>query len=107
MDPLTVAAGLSRIGHAHAKDVVFNHDELAVNGLLDRRWSAADPGAPWTFATVGRGHDAAWWRSFLSVLAERGVETISIEHEDPTVPAEQGIRDAASVLASTVAAEVH
>jgi sugar phosphate isomerase/epimerase len=106
MDPLTVAAKLSRIGHAHAKDVVFNDGQLAVNGLLDRRWSATDPDAPWTFATVGRGHDAAWWRRFLSALAERGVETISIEHEDPTVPAEQGIGMAAELLTSSVPAEV-
>src|SRR5207302_9762933 len=87
MDPLAAAAGLSRVGHAHAKDVVFNDDALALNGLLDRRWSPTDPGAPWAFATVGRGHDGAWWRSFLSTLVERGVETISIEHEDPAVPA--------------------
>ena len=106
MDPLAVAARLSRIGHAHAKDVVFNDGELSVNGLLDPGWSPTDADAPWTFATVGRGHDAAWWRTFLSVLAERGVETISIEHEDPTVPLEQGIGTAAGVLASGVPAEV-
>jgi sugar phosphate isomerase/epimerase len=102
MDPLVVTSRLSRIGHAHAKDVVFNEDELAVNGLLDRRWSATDPGAPWTFATVGRGHDAEWWSSFLSLLTERGVGTISIEHEDPTVSAEEGIAASALVLASSV-----
>jgi sugar phosphate isomerase/epimerase len=106
MDPLAIAARLSRIGHAHAKDVVFNDEELAVNGLLDRRWSPTDPGAPWTFATVGRGHDAAWWGSFLSALAERDVETISIEHEDPTVSAEQGVGTAAALLASSIPAEV-
>jgi len=106
MDPLAVAAKLTRIGHAHAKDVVFNDGELALNGLLDRRWSPTDPGAPWTFATVGRGHDAAWWRSFLSALADRDVETISIEFEDPAIPAETGIATAASLLASSVAEEV-
>jgi sugar phosphate isomerase/epimerase len=106
MDPLAVAAGLSRIGHAHAKDVVFDEDELAINGLLDRRWSPTDPDAPWTFAAVGRGHDADWWGSFLSLLADRGVETISIEQEDPTVPAEQGIAAAAAVLASGIPAKV-
>ena len=106
MDPLAVAATLSRIGHAHAKDVVLNDGELALNGLLDRRWSPAYAGAPWTFATPGRGHDAGWWRSFLSALAERGVETISIEHEDLTVPPEQGIRMAAELLAQGVPAEV-
>lgn len=107
MDPLAVAAGLTRIGHAHAKDLVFNDDQLALDGLLDRRWSATDADAPWTFAAVGRGHDAAWWASFLSVLAQRGVETISIEHEDPTAPAEHGIATGASVLASSRPAEVH
>jgi sugar phosphate isomerase/epimerase len=106
MDPLAVAGRLSRVGHAHAKDVVFNDDELAVNGLLDPGWSPADPGASWTFATVGRGHDEAWWRAFLSALADRGVDAISIEHEDPTVPAEQGIAAAAALLASSIPAEV-
>jgi sugar phosphate isomerase/epimerase len=106
MDPLAVVAKLTRIGHAHAKDVVFNDDELALTGLLDRRWSPTDPAAAWTFATVGRGHDAAWWRSFVSALAERHVETISIEHEDPTVPAEQGLATAAGLLAGGVPAEV-
>jgi sugar phosphate isomerase/epimerase len=106
MDPLAVAVELSRIGHAHAKDVVFNDDELKLNGLLDTRWSPTDPHAPWTFATVGRGHDAAWWRSFLSALAERGVDTISIEHEDPAVPAQEGIAIAAGVLAGGVPSEV-
>ena len=106
MDPLAVVAKLSRIGHAHAKDVLFNDDELALNGLLDRRWSPTDPGSPWTFATVGRGHDRAWWGAFLTALAERGVETISIEHEDPTVPPDEGIATAAGVLAGAVPAEV-
>jgi len=106
MDPLAVVTTLSRIGHAHAKDVVFNEGELAVNGLLDRRWSPTDAGAPWTFATVGRGHDAAWWRRFLSALADRGVETVSIEHEDPTVPVEEGIGSAAELLANSIPAKV-
>jgi sugar phosphate isomerase/epimerase len=106
MDPLAVAARLSRIGHAHAKDVVFNEDELALNGLLDRRWSPTDPSAPWTFAAVGRGHDVDWWGSFLSLLADRGVETISIEQEDPTIPPEEGIAAAAAVLANSIPAEV-
>jgi sugar phosphate isomerase/epimerase len=105
MDPLAVATKLSRIGHAHAKDVVFNDGELALNGLLDPRWSPTDADAPWTFATVGRGHDEGWWRSFVSLLAERGVETISIEHEDPTVPPEQGIGAAAALLASGIPVE--
>ena len=102
MDPLVVVRALSRIGHAHAKDVVFNTDELDLNGLLDRRWNAADARAPWTFATVGRGHDSTWWRSFLTALGERGVESISIEHEDPIMSAEQGVAAGAHCLADAL-----
>jgi len=106
MDPIRVAETLSRIGHAHAKDVVFNDDELARNGLLDPRWRPTDAAAPWTFATVGRGHETEWWRSFVRTIASRGVETIAIEHEDPTMPAERGIVEAAGVLTAALPLEV-
>jgi sugar phosphate isomerase/epimerase len=102
MDPLAVAASLSRVGHAHAKDVVYNERALALNGLLDHRWSPTDPAAPWTFAAVGRGHVPDWWSAFGAVLAERGVESISIEHEDPTVDVERGLADAAGLLAQAL-----
>jgi sugar phosphate isomerase/epimerase len=102
MDPLAVAASLSRVGHAHAKDVVVNERPLALNGLLDHRWSPTDADAPWTFAVVGRGHDAEWWTSFAAVLAERGVESLSIEHEDPTIDAERGIGNASAFLAGAL-----
>src|SRR5207237_6712848 len=72
MDPLAVAGALSRIGHAHAKDVAFNGRALALHGLLDHRWTATDADAPWTFATVGRGRAPDWLASFAAVLAERG-----------------------------------
>jgi len=104
MDPLVVAATLARVGHAHAKDVVFNERPLALNGLLDHRWSPTDPDAPWTFATVGRGHGAEWWSSFTAVLAERGVESIAIEHEDPRVDAAHGVAEAAAFLGEATAA---
>jgi sugar phosphate isomerase/epimerase len=104
MDPLIVARALSRVGHAHAKDVVFHSEELAHNGLLDRRWTATARRAPWTFATVGRGHDTDWWRSFLAALAERGVESISVEHEDPTMTAERGVAEGVRCIADALAA---
>ena len=83
---------------------MFNDRPLALNGLLDHRWSPKDADAPWTFAVVGRGHDAGWWSAFGAVLAERGVESISIEHEDPTVDVERGLADAASLLAAALGA---
>jgi sugar phosphate isomerase/epimerase len=106
MDPLAVAASVARIGHAHAKDVVVNPRPLALHGLLDHRWTPSDPEAPWTFATVGRGHDVDWWGAFLAVLAERGLDSISIEHEDPSVGPARGVADAATCLADAVGTPV-
>ena len=60
MDANAVAAALGdRVGHCHGKDVAFSHDNLAINGLLDRRWPRPPQEMPWNFAVVGRGRDAA------------------------------------------------
>jgi sugar phosphate isomerase/epimerase len=101
MDPMAVVARLgSRVGHAHAKDVVFSPSNLALNGLLDRRWPNPPDEMPWNFAVVGRGHDETWWgRLMADLIAHSSARTIAIEHEDPSVPAEQGIKDAAGLLA--------
>ena len=104
MDPLAVVARLPRVGYAHLKDVVFDEGNLALNGLLDRRWPGDPHDAPWRFAAVGHGHDATWWRAFVDALASRGVETAAIEHEDPLVPVEEGIVEAAALFASAVEA---
>jgi sugar phosphate isomerase/epimerase len=58
---------------------------------------------PWNFATVGHGRDAAWWRDLLTDLRDAGqVRTISIEHEDPFVAPEIGIREAARLLSDAL-----
>jgi sugar phosphate isomerase/epimerase len=58
---------------------------------------------PWNFATVGQGHDADWWRGLLSDLSDAGsVRAISIEHEDPFVAPQAGIRDAAQLLSAAL-----
>jgi sugar phosphate isomerase/epimerase len=104
MDPRAVAAALGdHAGHCHGKDVVFMPDNLAVNGLLDRRWPRPPDAMPWNFAVVGRGRDADWWSSFVADLGAHGrVHTIAIEHEDPFVAAEVGISQAAALLSSAV-----
>jgi sugar phosphate isomerase/epimerase len=104
MDPVAVVARLPRVGYAHLKDVVFDNRNLALNGLLDHRWPGDPHEATWRFATVGRGRDASWWRAFLGALAGRGVETAAIEHEDPLVPVEQGLVEAAAVCSATAEA---
>lgn len=101
MDPMAVVSQIAdRAGHAHAKDVVFNRESLAVNGLLDRRWPRPPEAMPWNFAVAGRGRDQNWWRDFAALLkSQTRVNTIAIEHEDPYVKPEPGIVEAAAVLA--------
>jgi len=104
MDSRRVVQRLAgRIGHAHGKDVIFDEEKLALNGLLDHRWPAPAADMPWNFATVGRGHGMAWWQALLRDLAAAGkVKTIAIEHEDPFVEPKTGIREAARLLAEAL-----
>ena len=92
----------ARVGHAHGKDVVFNADNLALNGLMDRRWPTPPDQMPWNFATVGRGKDAAWWSRLVADLAQTRAKTIAIEHEDPFLPPATGIPEAARILAGVL-----
>ncbi|HEX7299867.1 MAG TPA: sugar phosphate isomerase/epimerase [Solirubrobacteraceae bacterium] len=92
-----------RVGHAHAKDVAFNAEQLALNGLLDRRWPAPPEQMPWNFASVGDGHDAGWWHEFMARIAASGrAATLAIEHEDPFTPATDGVPAAARILAAGI-----
>lgn len=104
MDPIAVVEAIGdRAGHCHGKDVVFDQRSLAVNGLLDRRWPQPWTEMPWNFAVVGRGRDATWWRRFVQKVVSTGrVRSLSIEHEDPGVPPEQGVPEAAAVLAEAL-----
>ncbi len=106
MDPVAVVKRLGeRSGHSHGKDVVFIAENLALNGLLDHRWPQPPEAMPWNFAVVGRGRDEDWWHRFVSELCARSsVQTIAIEHEDPFVPAETGVKEAAALLSRALAA---
>jgi sugar phosphate isomerase/epimerase len=99
MDAFAVLDALpGRIGHAHAKDLTFNPDVLATQGLLHHRWPAVSAEASWSFATVGRGHDESWWSEFVARLSSTDARALAIEHEDPDVPPEVGVAEAARLL---------
>jgi sugar phosphate isomerase/epimerase len=103
MDGHKVATALGdRIGHVHGKDTVFHTESLALNGLLDRRWPEPADEMPWTFAVPGRGHDLAWWTSLVRALGGSAARVISIEHEDPFVPATTGVPEAARLLRAAI-----
>lgn len=89
----------AKVGHAHAKDVAFNQEQLALNGPLDRRWPMPPEDMPWNFATVGDGHDAAWWAEFQRRLEQHDVvQALAIEHEDPFVAPALGVPRALQTL---------
>jgi sugar phosphate isomerase/epimerase len=92
IDPLVAIRRLAgRIGHAHAKDTVLVREQVMVDGLLDR--------TTWRYATVGHGRGVKWWRMFVEELQRAGYDDVlSIEYEDPSVPAEQSVAEAAGLL---------
>jgi len=103
MDGHRVAAALAgRVGHVHGKDTVFHADSLALNGLLDRRWPQPAADMPWTFAVPGQGHDLAWWTGLVRALGASAAQVISIEHEDPFVPPQAGVPQAARLLRAAI-----
>lgn len=102
MDPLAMVGAVGdRIGHVHGKDTTLNKGQLALNGMLDNRWPNPPDEMPWNFATVGRGHDQEWWRTFVGLLRDVGFQgTISIEYEDPFIPVEESVLESARLLSA-------
>jgi sugar phosphate isomerase/epimerase len=92
IDPLLAIRRLAgRIGFAHAKDTVLVREQVMVDGVLDR--------TAWRYATVGHGRGVKWWRMFVEELQHGGYDgVLSIEYEDPSVPAEQSVAEAAGLL---------
>jgi sugar phosphate isomerase/epimerase len=94
MDPLVVvrALGPGGVFHVHAKDTRLDPQEMALNGVLDLRATGAEKPRAWAFRTVGYGHDAGWWRDFVSELRRQGYDgVLSIEHEDRLMGSREGI----------------
>jgi sugar phosphate isomerase/epimerase len=78
------------------------HRVAAALGLLDRRWPEPAADMPWTFAVPGRGHDLAWWAGLVRALSRSRAQVVSIEHEDPFVPAGTGVPEAARLLRAAI-----
>jgi sugar phosphate isomerase/epimerase len=94
MDPLVVvrALGPGGVFHVHAKDTRIDPQEMALNGGLDLRPTSEVMARAWSFRTVGYGHDAGWWRDFISELRRQGYDgALSIEHEDRLMGSREGI----------------
>jgi sugar phosphate isomerase/epimerase len=123
MDPVAVAHDLGPlVFHAAAKDVRIN-PHAAINGVLDNSFRRLSPDEPrtnlggdewanewpkpsaWDFVALGKGHDEAYWTTFLEAL--RAIDPdmwVNIEHEDTELGREEGVAVAARVLRAADAA---
>lgn len=87
------------IGLVHAKDTRIDAAAMRRNG-----WFHNDPltplrERPWSFATVGYGHDATWWSKFITALRLHGYDDVlSIEHEDPYMSFTEGLQKTVKFL---------
>jgi sugar phosphate isomerase/epimerase len=101
MDPLVVAEELGKAGmlfHVHAKDTFIDETAAARDGLLATS-APESPGRSWRFATIGWGHDVVFWRKLGAVLRSVGYDgVVSIEHEDPLAPIEEGLERSVEIL---------
>ena len=101
MDPVAVIAALGpAVHHVHLKDTQLVPDQVAIAGVLDQRPFADPTQRAWVFRTVGRAHDRAFWTAFIGALRTAGYDDVlSIENEDRSQPAEEGVREAAAFIA--------
>ena len=102
-DPVEVIRFLGRQGaifHAHMKDTVMFHDNVAKYGVLNFASDVKDlPEASETFRAVGYGHGANTWKEIVRAYMEVGYAGIlSIENEDPILTGEVGVERALYVL---------
>jgi sugar phosphate isomerase/epimerase len=100
IDPLEALHALGEaIYHVHAKDTRMQIRNVRVNGVLDPTPFSEIQRRAWTFRTVGYGHDAMFWRDFVSTLRLIGYDDVlSIEHEDEYMDADEGLQKAVEFL---------
>jgi sugar phosphate isomerase/epimerase len=94
------------IFHVHAKDLAFDRQNVAVNGVLDVKSYRRMDERSWLFRSVGWGHDALVWKQIVSALRLAGYDhVVSIEHEDALLSIDEGLRAAVELLSRVVLTE--
>jgi sugar phosphate isomerase/epimerase len=89
--------------HVHAKDVRLG-PRARVEGVLDTTPFDETHLRTWAFCTPGEGHGPDFWHDMVDALRATGFHgSMSIEHEDPTIRATDGVARAAALLQPIVA----
>jgi sugar phosphate isomerase/epimerase len=99
-DPLAAVRALGgAIYHFHAKDTRIDPVIAGVNGVIETTPGDRFQGRAWNYITLGYGHGELWWRELIAVLAAVGYDDVfSIEHEDPMLPALEGVEKSVEFL---------
>ena len=99
-DPIAAARFLgSALYHVHAKDTRLERGPVDINGVLDTKTIDCFAGRAWNYVALGYGHDAAWWKEFLSVVSMTGYDgDISLEMEDMTMDPLTGVIKSTEIL---------
>ncbi len=101
-DPIAAVKALAREGalyYVHAKDMRREENIFGVNGCCDPTDNSKYARRAWNYVTVGYGQEEGWWKKFIAVLKLTGYDgVISLEHEDVSMGALEGVRKAAGVL---------
>ena len=107
IDPIAAVRVLQdAIFHVHAKDTQLYSANLPRTGVLDTKPYTQERDRGWIFRTCGYGHDAGWWKAFISTLRMFDYDyVLSIEHEDTLMSPEEGLRRAISFLDGIVIKE--
>jgi sugar phosphate isomerase/epimerase len=94
------------IYHVHGKDVCLDSQNISVNGCVDSKPYGQVKQRAWSFRTIGYGHDLKTWKDIISELRVVGYDyVISIEHEDPLMSVDEGLRKAVGTLKECLIAE--
>jgi sugar phosphate isomerase/epimerase len=89
------------VHRAHLNDSQLRTHVLSEVGVLNAAPGADWTERPWVHRTLGYGHDAAFWKDFVSSLVEIGYDAdLCIEQGDPLYDDADGIAKAAALLRS-------
>jgi sugar phosphate isomerase/epimerase len=85
--------------HAHMKDTAFFPENVARYGVLNFAKSKNDKEGSEFFRAVGYGHGASFWKDVIAAYMDAAYDgMLSIENEDPLLPAEVGVERALTTL---------